>query len=183
MNKLLFIFTLFFTLLTSNAKAEYCWMIGCEGRVGYVFIPDVQLWEKNKEYVTLEDGKEYKINNIIPRAIFKTNGLPKIGDIVELSTTTPLYDDDEIKDKINIFKKYKSGIEDVSKGYFNSMYNHLLISYNSVDTDYAYYPMDADTKLKILGYKTFKHGGFLGLFADKYLFAEVEVIEDGNKEY
>ncbi len=183
MNKLLFIFTLFFTLLTSNAKAEYCWMIGCEGRVGYVFIPDTQLWDKDKEYITLEDGKEYKIDTITDRPVFKTNGLPKVGEIVELSITTALYSKEEIKKNINILKKYEKGIAEFSKGYFNQTYKHLVIYYESLSLYSDNYPMDKDTKLKILGYKTFKHGGFLGLFADKYLFAEVEVIEDGNKQY
>jgi len=182
MNKLLFILTLFFTLLTSNAKAEYCWIkeFACKGKTGYVFIPDTQLWETNKEYIE-HDGKKYFFSSE-SRPIFKTLGLPKTGEEVILNNTTPIFSKEELTENINMFKQYKTGIEGISEGFYSQIYEHYEIGFVSVGTN-GYYPMDTGAKLKILGYETFSHGGFMGLFADKYLFAKVEVLDDGEYKF
>ncbi len=182
MNKLLFIFTLFFTLLTSNAKSEYCWIkeFACKGGTGYVFIPNTQLWETNKEYIE-HDGKKYFFSSEY-RPIFKSVGLPKIGDEVALNSTTPLFGKEEINENIDMFKKYKTGIRDISEGFYVPAYDHYEIGFTFIGRN-GDYPMQIGAKLKILGYETFSHGGFLGLFADKYLFAKVEVLDDGEYKF
>ena len=117
------------------------------------------------------------------RPIFIKNGLPKIGDSVVLNVTTPLYSREEILQNIDIFKHYKSGLRDFTEAGYDHLNNRYEILYDYPNKNNGNFPMQPNAKLKILAYETFSHGGFLGLFADKYLFAKVEVLDDGEYEF
>ncbi|MGD9637821.1 MAG: hypothetical protein AB7U85_02025 [Alphaproteobacteria bacterium] len=169
MKRLFFLIVLSFCLFTGSiARAEYCWMIGCEGAVGYVFLTEPQQWSEPKTSVVF-NGKEYKIFNPEDTFLFTKPGLPKIGEEVELNVGTPIYEEDEIIERSDMFKKFKSGLNENPEEYGPS--DDICFDWPS-DYD-GEYPMAGGTILKILGYKTFSFDN------EDFLFAKVKIIKDG----
>ncbi|MGD9637822.1 MAG: hypothetical protein AB7U85_02030 [Alphaproteobacteria bacterium] len=169
MKRLFFLIVLSFCLFTgSSVRAEYCWMIGCEGAVGYVFLTEPQQWSEPKTSVVF-NGKEYKISSPDDVFLFTKPGLPKIDEEVELNIGTPIYEEDEIIERSDMFKKFKSGLKEPYIG-VEDVWKISLTWPSDYDGDY---PMAGGTILKILGYKTFSFDN------EDFLFAKVKIIKDG----
>ena len=156
--------------LASKANAEYCWMVGCEGMAGHIFITDVQKWTEPKETIVINDI-EHIITNPESQFIFKDiAGLPEVGAVVELNITTPLYQEfnGELERRKEVFKELKSGLDKPYIGIGDAW--KVGIAYAS--TDDGDFPMLKRTIVEILGYDTFTIDG------EDYLFVRVGIIKD-----
>lgn len=172
MKKFIFAVVLFGLLFAKNLKAEYCWMIGCEGMAGYIFITDAQQWKEKKGTVVI-NGIEHVISNPDSQFLFKdVMGLPEVGQKVELDLTTPLYLEEEFERRKEVFKKEKSGLWEPYIG-INDVWKTGFTYPSTRDGDF---PMLDRTIVEVLGYKTFNIDG------EDYLFLYASIIKDGMIE-
>jgi len=163
----------YLAMATIPARAEYCWMSGCEGRVGYIYVPEPQLWLKRKGTLhdvdpngDYGDRAGYKITDAY--WLFTKPGLPKVDEEVTLDVYTPLLYLREIAELKETL--YEPSI------FFNDEAHTVEIhcTYYSDDTTS---PMAPGTRLRILGYQ------MIGapVLDFKALFAFVRVVKDGEE--
>lgn len=133
-------------------------MLGCQGYIGYVFVPKSQQEFSPKNPYTIVNNESYKVNG--KNLLFREYGLPKVNDIVTLNIFTPLLENHEIrKNKEELLKWYE-------------IYDHKTFTaeIRRYELDAAF-PMAAGAKLRILGYRTFYE-----VLGEMKLFALVMVI-------
>jgi hypothetical protein len=65
------------------ASAEKCWLAGCAGDIGYVYVPESQISIRLDTMNIDHDNSAYKLD--ISGKIFKEYGLPPIGTIATLA--------------------------------------------------------------------------------------------------
>jgi len=163
----------YLAIAPAPAKAEYCWMTGCEGDVGYIYVPEPQLWLKRKGTLHAVDPNgdygdraDYKI--VDADWLFTEPGLPKVDAEVTLGVYTPLLYLREIAELKETL--YRPSI------IFNDEAHTVRISgtYYSSDTALRMAP---GTRLRILGYQ------MIGapVLDFKALFAFVRVVKDGEE--
>lgn len=162
-----FLFAAFVSLMTpSQAIAEYCWVIGCEGKMGWIAINPNQGAQKGTELI-LVFGPTYQYD---PSGnVFQTHGLPDVNSIaITQKHGTPLLKPKE-KEELNAitpegYRLEEDGVIDEKAKTWKDK------PFPRNGYDYAF-PMADGTKVKILGYD----------FTDKgHLFALVVVTEDGG---
>jgi len=163
----------YLAIAPAPAKAGYCWMTGCEGDVGYIYVPEPQLWLKRKG--TLHDvdpngdyGNRagYKIADAY--WLFTEPGLPKVDAEVTLDVYTPLL-------FLNEIAEFKETLYEPSIFFDDEAH--------TVEIDGTYYSRDttllmaSGTRLRILGYQ------MIGapVLDFKALFALVRVVKDGEE--
>lgn len=128
----------------SRSEAEPCWMIGCVGRVGYVFMPDDMYRLAGKTHYYM-DGQECTPP---PHADpFGENVLPDVNSVQTIVLdNAPLIEADEINSHLGSFTPV-SIVRDSSSGKCQAVRK----SPRDVQGD----PMKAGAKVKVLGYQTF----------------------------
>lgn len=128
----------------SRSEAEPCWMIGCAGRVGYVFMPDNTYQLAGKAHYKM-DGQEC----IPPPAAdpFGEDVLPDVNSVQTIVIdNTPLIEAAEISSHLGSFPPV-SIIRDSSSGKCQAV--------RKFPRDVQGDPMKAGAKVKVLGYQTF----------------------------
>jgi len=160
------------TVQPKSASAEPCWMIGCEGLVGYIYIPETQLWLKRvgtlKQtgsgfYDTRED---YKLVN--KDWLFNKPGLPLINTTEQLMIRAVLLSSDKML--VNLKNVSSSSVSSLD---FDDLTQTVKPHYYDLEGSF---PMAPGTKLRILGYHVI---GGSDLIKDS-IFAIVLVIRDGK---
>ena len=74
-------------LFAKEAFTEPCWMVGCEGSVGFIRIPAGQI-EREKSTTIWNKGIKYTYDD--KTLLFKKPGLPKVNSIVKVNTMTSI---------------------------------------------------------------------------------------------
>jgi hypothetical protein len=74
-------------LFAKGAFTEPCWMVGCEGSVGFIRIPAGQI-EREKSNIIWNNGIKYTIDD--NTLLFKKPGLPNVNSIVKVNTMTSI---------------------------------------------------------------------------------------------
>lgn len=74
-------------MCVGNAWAEYCWMAGCEGILGYIRVPVGQTDRARSQRVTI-NNESYTIDD--STLLFETPGLPEINETVVLNSSSSL---------------------------------------------------------------------------------------------
>ncbi len=161
---LFFAFVVFLLSQPKEAISEYCWMIGCGGDIGYVFIPSEQI------FYTPDSPIQYLNNDKYTRdasnRLFLEYGLPKVNDIVTLNSYAHLLQGNEIEKNKDVILNFGHVYDDETRT--------VSIMEMLPGTFDAAFPMQPGAKLKILGYHS-----FLGRVVHMPLFALVIVISDG----
>lgn len=146
------------TLLSSTyVSAEHCWMIGCKGSIGYIYVPHSQI-EITQEMKTIKvDNDSYTLDT--SDRLFKEYGLPNVNALVTLNIYASLLKDDSAIRNPEILKKISqwSFIYD-KKALKATIRDYAIDGGNS---------MKAGTRLRILGYTNIdsSSGGHSSLFA------------------
>ncbi len=74
-------------LFAEEAYPEACWMVGCEGNVGFIRIPAGQI-ERKVSNMIWNNGIKYTFDD--KTLLFKKPGLPKVNSIVKVNTMTSI---------------------------------------------------------------------------------------------
>ncbi|WP_207483885.1 hypothetical protein [Arenibaculum pallidiluteum] len=127
-------------MIPANAIAEYCWMIGCVGRVGYVFLPSTQFvsdWNTERASISYTDCEAPNRWHV-----FEEPGLPLVNSTVTLAwDMTPLLGADEIPLSEEQLRQSPLYLDPVTR--------------ECRERDVRFegaYPMQKGAKLRILGY-------------------------------
>lgn len=161
----LFAFVAFLISQPDKAISEYCWMLGCGGYIGYVFIPETQKYYTPDDPYTKLNSVKYALDT--SNLLFREAGISNVNDIVTLNVLTPLLQTGEIE-------KYKEEIFKDGMIYDKDYLTAEVYRYFFPFILRTSFPMQPDTKLKILSYHS-----FLGYPGNMPLFALVMVISDG----
>ena len=160
-------------LLIDEASAENCWMIGCGGRVGYVYLP-ISLFPPNPSArFNVNEHDCGPMGEFMP---FQGNGLPDVNSVVTVARTgVELLTEDSIQTHPGSFRGISFDISDAD-GSCRAFLPKPLDANGS--------PMHEGAKLRILAYRTFVNqtsaGGKAGAVTkhEQILFAMVLVIND-----
>jgi hypothetical protein len=148
----------------SQAAAEYCWMVGCEGAIAYVFIPQSQLLEEGGE-----KGPVLRLNAATfpldtSNRLLTRSGLPSVDEVVTLNIIAYLLSHEQLaqRDVINETKRnwYTLNVAEHSA----TLYAYNFASFGMV--------MRRGARVRILGYT----GD--AMFGPSNLFALVRVESD-----
>ncbi|MDR3533371.1 MAG: hypothetical protein P4L90_22790 [Rhodopila sp.] len=125
-----------------DAWAEYCWMIGCVGRVGYVYLPSPQYPPDAHGHYQL-DGHECAAPEI--EQPFH-EGFPDVNTVATVASQgTQLLTQDDIERHLGSFQG--PSIEQTDNGGCRGVWRP--------PADLSGDPMKTGAKVKILGYRTF----------------------------
>ena len=150
-------------LCSGPVRAEYCWMAGCAGDIGYIYIPKSQIdTGKFTDYIPV-NGEKYSIDN--STRLLKDRGLPVVGSVVELNVYSELFSFSDIENE-----KIKTEIK--NNPYIYDKKNHLATIYEYKFSDQLGNQMRPGARVRILGF----WGDCLGIFSN--LFALVMVEKD-----
>lgn len=156
-----------FCLFGSKAYADACWMTGgCKDRIVYIYVPQMQYEHDVESYKKCADWK-----------VFDFNGLPKIGDIVEVAhkkSGIKAYENlDLIKERYEGFGEYVTSYK-YKDLYKNSKELETCLEYSYMTKDSEYGKVQGDIgcnmELEIISYIKLKEG----------LFALVKVLTSGD---
>lgn len=128
-----------------SAKAEYCWMINCVGKVGYVFIPRYQ--RHYQENYPLNDVN-YKVEN--PRLLFEKEGIPEVNAEVTTVEKTALLNERDIEDSYDSLFGYEYRRHGSIR--LDNKLGTVKWKDPIIKTSGSYW-MAKGTKLKIMGFK------------------------------
>jgi hypothetical protein len=144
------------------AQAEYCWMIGCAGDVGYVYVPGSQLGLKAGVTSTNLNGEEYRLDS--SGRLFREYGLPDVGSIVTLKNESALLPYESLSNTSLEHEIRKFSYVFDMENRTASLYVYKLGDFGN--------PMRPGARLKILSYLGDGSGG------NSNLFALVSVVSD-----
>jgi hypothetical protein len=168
---------LFFVIsLPNGAEAENCWMIGCAGQIGYVFLPVPVYYPSNGEALFSLNRHPCSGPSPTEDRPFGTAGLPEVNSVVALADNVRLLTQEEIETHLGSFQ----GVS-------------LRLTADGSECEAAWRPpvdaggepMRAGATLKILGYRTFvsqtswSSPGGISTSHEQLLFALVLVENDG----
>lgn len=75
-------------LLPISAYAQRCWLVGCVGNMGYIYVPDSQIaLDESTRFVTVNSVR-YQLD--LSGKLLRGYGLPAIGSVVTLNVATVL---------------------------------------------------------------------------------------------
>lgn len=77
-----------FLFVPTLAYSEKCWLVGCSGDIAYIYLPESQIGIAQQTVSEKISGVEYRLNT--NGKLLREYGLPPIGSVVTLNTTTPL---------------------------------------------------------------------------------------------
>lgn len=139
----------------TTAIAEYCWMIGCAGNVGYVYIPGSQIALKAGVISTTFNGEPYRLD---PSArLFREYGLPDVGSIVTLKSRSALLPYASLSNASLSLEVQKFAYDFDKASHTASLHQYDLQDFGN--------PMRQGARLKILSYLGDGNGGSSNLFA------------------
>ncbi|PRC91724.1 hypothetical protein [Solimicrobium silvestre] len=144
------------------AQAEYCWMIGCIGNVGYVYIPASQMIVKADTTEMDFNGAKYKLDQ--SNKLLKEFGLPSVGTTVELNINATLLAKDEIDSS--------SVLQEIKQPWFNLDKEQLKVQLHNYDFSENFLGgglMRSGARFKVLGYVGDYFYGHSRLFALVYI--------------
>jgi hypothetical protein len=129
-------------VLPQAGHAEYCWMVGCAGRVGYVYLP-AQFYKPSGDLsYSLVEHDCAGASKVSP---FETQGLPDVNSVATLSNPgTLLLVEGNIEAHLSSFPQIS--ITKTSGGDCEA---------DLPPFDVPGDPMRAGAKVRILGYRTF----------------------------
>lgn len=129
----------------SQVKAEPCWMIGCVGRVGYIYMPDSIYPTANNILYSLGGQECASPPNEDP---FGSDVLPDVNSVQAIVVDdTPLIEEGQIISHLGSFSPV-SVVKDPSTGACQAVRKPP----RDVEGD----PMKAGARVKVLGYRTFE---------------------------
>jgi hypothetical protein len=74
--------------LPVSAHAERCWLVGCAGNIGYLYIPDSQIaLQQDTGFVTVNSVR-YKVDPA--GKLLREYGLPALGSVITLNNSAVL---------------------------------------------------------------------------------------------
>lgn len=157
MNIVRIVVTALFLLASGHAAAEKCWMVGCEGFVGYVYVPWSQVSSvkgQSPRTFTL-NGKAYPLDT--SSRLFTQGGLPGVGATVQLNIDSALLTQEEISlDEVKA---------EIRKDWLDRTPGGDWLSYHEYELWAQGMPMRRGARLTILGYAGQAIAGTSELFA------------------
>lgn len=142
------------------AFAEYGWMLGCVGQIGYIRIPEAQTGIHDGDFVNM-NGTNYRIKK--NAFIFQSKGLPLVNSEVTLNVDIDMVESREIPD---VVKHYDMESLDL-------IYNKADKTATTPDYSKEHgITLGCGFRIRILGYQSFPVKG------GDALFALIQVITD-----
>ncbi len=148
----------------SQAAAEYSWMVGCEGAIAYVFIPDSQVLEAKGEKgpVLRLNAETFPLDT--SNRLLTRSGLPLVNEVVTLNIVAYLLSHEQIAQKEVMTEAKKNSYTLNVADHSATLYAYNFASFGMV--------MRRGARLRVLGYT-----GDL-MFGPSSLFALVRVESD-----
>jgi hypothetical protein len=143
-------------LLPGFAYAERCWMVGCAGNIGYIYIPDSQIaLQQDTSFVTV-NAVRYKLD--ASGKLLREYGLPAVGSVVTLNNSAVLLPYKAISDP-SVFKEIARWPYDYdAPGKAASLYQYKI-------DEALGNAMRAGATLQVVGYIGDRAWGYSHLFA------------------
>ena len=142
------------TLFPQKGSAEKCWMVGCVGMIGYVYIPATQVWPFLIDTPFCSEASKF-----FP---FQTKGLPDVNSTVTINGALLLSE--------GYIEKHP---DDFPLVYIDV--THMPCHAELQPSDLQGMEMKGGAKVRILGYRSFVNSA--NLYAD-LMFALVQIVTD-----
>lgn len=152
----LFLMSVLILLLPVPAYAERCWMVGCAGNIGYLYIPDSQIaLQPDTSFVTV-NSVHYKLD--ASGKLLREYGLPALGSVVTLNSSAVLLPYKAVSDPAVLKEIARWAYDYDSQGKTASLYQYKF-------DEALGNAMRSGATVQVMGYIGDREWGYSHLFA------------------
>ncbi|WP_144157472.1 hypothetical protein [Paraburkholderia sp. BCC1885] len=150
------VLSLVILLAPFSAFAQKCWMVGCAGNIGYLYIPDSQIAVLPETHAVTVNAVSYKLDT--SGKLLHEYGLPAVGSVITLNSAAVLLKYKGIEDPSVLKETAKWAYDYDAQGHTASLYQYKI---DEALGD----AMRGGATLQVLGYVGDRAWGYSHLFA------------------